>query len=239
MSLAPEITAIRRCKACGQPMEVGAAFCPSCGVRQVDEDAHPIPEPDVEPARQTHLGTTAWVLAGLVAAGVLVLAIGILVGSLGAGLGGGAGSGGDAADAMDRYAPLAEGWREKHQRVAEEAETGDANGLAVAAVDAHEWIDVNDEDLRDIAASVDGASRPYWDDLVEVFDERYATLVDIADTAADGTGEAAVAATSDEMGRLDVLDVQAETAACGVAEVIRQEGDDPADHVTPAMDVDC
>jgi hypothetical protein len=239
MSLTPDITTIRRCTGCGHPMEVGDHFCSSCGVRQIDEDAQRVPEPIVEPDPPTHPGTTAWVLAGLVAAGILVLAIGIVVGSLGAGLPGAMSGDGDAAEAMDRYAPLAEGWREKHQHVAEEAEAGDANGLSVAAVDAHEWIDVNDEDLRDIAASADGASRPYWDDLVEVFDQRYSILVDIADTAADGTGEAAVAATGDEMGQLDVLDVEAETAACGIADVIRQEGGDPSDHITPAMDVDC
>jgi hypothetical protein len=51
-----------------------------------------------------------------------------------------------------------------------------------------------------------------------------------------GTG---LGAASDELGELTVLDQQAAATTCEIAGVMEAEGDDPADHITPGMNVTC
>lgn len=228
-------------------MEPDANFCPTCGTRQADGIPRPAePQVDHEPpaavvtpvddAVAAH--TTAWLLVAAVVIAVLLLVSGVFVGRL---LGGGAGFGssaaGPAAGAMDRYAPIAEGWEAKHLHVAEQGEGDDAAGLATAAHDARAWIGVNSDQLTAVAANVVGASAPLYRQLVDIYSRRFTVLADLEDTAtAGGIGPGAAAG---ELAELDALDREAATAVCAIADVMRTEGDDPADHLTPGMAVGC
>jgi len=178
-------------------------------------------------------------LALAVAALLLALAAGLVIGRVGTALGdlGSSGGEGDAADAMDAYAPLAEGWQDKHDHVAGQGEGDDSAGLAVAATDAGAWIEVNRGDLQALADGADGDSDTLYDQLVAIFDRRAEVLADIEAVATEGgTG---LGAASDELGELAVLDQQAEATTCEIADVMRAEGDDPADHITSGMNVVC
>jgi zinc-ribbon domain len=236
-----DVTTLRRCKACGSHVEAGANFCPECGTRQIDHDHRPEPEvviapvvPDV-PNRPVLL----ILMAAAVAALLLALAVGLVIGRVGTALGGLGSSGGDgdAADAMDDYAPLAEGWQEKHEHVADQGTQDDSAGLAVAANEAGAWIEVNHGALQAVADGADGDSAFLYDQLVAIFDRRADVLADIDAVATEGgTG---LGAASDELDELAVLDQQAATTTCEIADVMRAEGDDPADHITPGMNVTC
>ena len=230
-------------------MEPDANFCPTCGTRQADGIPRPAePQVDHEPpaavvtpvddAVAAH--TTAWLLVAAVVIAVLLLVSGVFVGRLLGGVGGagfGSSADGPAAGAMDRYAPIAEGWEAKHLHVAEQGEGDDAAGLATAAHDARAWIDVNDETLTGAISAVPGAAGPLYRQLLDVYGQRVAVLGDIERTAtAGGTG---LGSAADELGELDALDRRADGVTCSIAEVMRGEGDDPADHVTPAMGVVC
>jgi len=178
-------------------------------------------------------------LALAVAALLLALAAGLVIGRVGTALGdlGPSGGEGDAADAMDAYAPLAEGWQDKHDHVAGQGEGDDSAGLAVAATDAGAWIEVNRGDLQALADGADGDSDTLYDQLVAIFDRRAEVLADIEAVATEGgTG---LGAASDDLGELAVLDQQAEATTCEIADVMRAEGDDPADHITSGMNVVC
>ena len=239
MTLTMDMATLRRCKACGSLVEAGANFCSECGVRQIDEEHRPEPEvvpvPDADhPPAPVLMMLVVMAVAGL----LLALALGVVVGGVGANLGDfGSADDGDAADAMDDFGPVAEEWRDKHEHVADEGSGDDASGLAVAADDAGAWIEVNEPDLRAAADSADGASAPLYDGLMGIFERRAEVLASIQTTAASGgTG---LGAASDELGELDVLDQQATATTCDIAEVMRSEGDDPADHLPSSMWAAC
>src|SRR5215468_5520936 len=110
---ATEQVAVRQCPACGDPVEVEANFCPTCGTRQIDGIPRPEPAPDVPLVVPEHESmereTMAWALTGRDGQGA-------------------AGTDGDgsAAATMDDYAPLDHAWREKHQRVADQGAQDDS-----------------------------------------------------------------------------------------------------------------
>jgi len=239
MTMAP--TTLRRCTACGRIVDGGANFCPECGVRQIDHDHRPEPQVGGQVAvpDAPNPPVLMILLALAVAALLLALAAGLVIGRVGTALGdlGSSGGEGDAADAMDAYAPLAEGWQDKHDHVAGQGEGDDSAGLAVAATDAGAWIEVNRGDLQALADGADGDSDTLYDQLVAIFDRRAEVLADIEAVATEGgTG---LGAASDELGELAVLDQQAEATTCEIADVMRAEGDDPADHITSGMNVVC
>ena len=152
-------TTLRRCTACGSLVEAGANFCPECGTRQIDRDHRPEPVVAVAAVPDAPSAPVLMILAALAAAALLLaLAVGLVIGRIGSALGGvtSRGSDGDAAAAMDDYAPVAEGWQDKHERVADQGASDDSAGLAVAANDAGAWIDVNQADLQAAADAADG-----------------------------------------------------------------------------------
>jgi hypothetical protein len=238
MAVAMKPTVAGTCLGCGELVTPDEAFCPACGTRQAPDRPMPVTGM-VDEAERLGRSTNAWFVAALVVGAVLLLVAGTLVGRLGATM---TSDGSDAAtetaaETMDTYAPIAEGWVEKHHHVADEASGDDPNGLATAAADARIWIDVNREDLGALAADADGGSVVLFQELVQVFDERSVVLADIEATAtAGGVGSGAA---SDEMVALEVLDQQADTTTCEIAGVMRAEGDDPDDHITPEMHVGC
>jgi hypothetical protein len=230
---------LHRCKACGSLVEAGSNFCSECGTRQIDEEHRPEPVVTPVPDADHPSAPILLMLVILGAAGLLLaLATGVVVGGVGANLGGfGGGGDGDAADAMDDFGPVAEEWRDKHEHVADEGSGDDANGLALAANDAAAWIEVNEADLRAAADSADGTSAPLYDDLMGIFERRAEVLASIETTAAaGGTG---LGAAAGELGELDVLDQQATATACDIAEVMRSEGDEPADHLPSSLRAAC
>lgn len=242
MSAAMKRTGAGMCQGCGELIPDNAAFCPVCGTRQVPDRRMPGDRAPVEDFETELLGRSAnaWLLASVVAGALLFLAVGIVGGWIGAHLIGGDGSGdadSGAAESMDSYAPIAEQWVEKDAHVAEEASGEDPNGLATAAEDARIWIGVNSEDLRAVASGASGQSAGMYQELVGIFDQRSQVLEDIESTAAaGGTGPGAA---SDEMAALEGLDQRADDVTCEIAAVMRAEGDDPDDHITPEMGVDC
>jgi hypothetical protein len=244
----PDQVAVRPCPACGDPVEVEANFCPTCGTRQVDSTPRPEPAPEVPlvvPERETmERETMAWVLIalGLVILMLVVslLLVGRLAASLAAGDGhGAAGAEGDsaAADTMDDYAPLDEAWSEKQQKVADQGAQDDSAGLATAAHDAAAWITVNGDALSAVSAEASGPSAPAYQELVGIYSERYDLLSRIETEASAGaTGPAGAA---DKLAALDDLDAQADAALCTIAGVMRSEGDDPADHLPAGAPRNC
>lgn len=227
------------CLGCGELVPVDAAFCPTCGTRQVADRPMPVTV-DPEEARVLERSTNVWLLAAAVAVALLLLGAGIVVGGLAASNGEGDdatdATDGATAEAMDAYAPIGGDWTDKHAHLAEESGSDDTNGLAAAATDARLWIDVNREDLGVLPSMVSGDAAILFDELVGVYDTRSAVLADIEATATEGGGELA---TSDEMVTLDELDGQADRVVCELGEIIRAEGGDPDEHVTEAMDVSC
>jgi hypothetical protein len=256
VALTNDVTTLRRCLACGDLIEIEANFCPTCGTRQVDGIPRPNeqgtePDPPAVPTvvvTPTDPAVAAAATSWLVVSAIVVLVLVVMSGLLGARLftaakgdgGGGdgaAGSGGPAAQAMDGYAPIAEGWRDKHEHVADQGAGDDSAGLATAADDAQAWIDVNSEQLTSVAGNVAGASAPQYRELVDIYSRRFAVLAEIEATATEGgTGQGAAAGG---LAELDALDRQAAAATCAIAGVMRSEGDDPADHITPGMAVGC
>jgi hypothetical protein len=225
------------CLGCGEVVPADAAFCPTCGTRLIADRPMPVTVSVAEAERLEH-STHVWLVAGILAGAVLLVVAGLVVGGLVASVrgGGGADDATDAATTMDAYRPVAEGWIAKHEHVAEEAGADDANGLAAAAEDARMWIDVNREDLGILAAGAQGESAPLYAELVEIFDERAVALADIEAIASAGGGESAAA---DQMAQLAGLDAQADGVTCAIAEVMQAEGSEPADHITPEMQVTC
>jgi len=241
MPVALEETAASVCLGCGELVDGDAAFCPTCGTRQVADRPMPVDDPSVEAARLER-STHAWLLAGLAAVAVLLLLLGVVVGGLVTGaLDDSGDAGGDeagdstAAAAMETHRPLAEEWMGKHDHLVGEVEEDDPNGLAAAATDARLWIDVNREAMV-ASIPVEGESGPLYEELVAVFDERAAVLAGIEATASEGGGAYAVA---DEMASLDQLDAESDAATCAIADVMRSEGDDPDDHISQEMFVTC
>jgi hypothetical protein len=239
MAVAVHSTEARACLGCGELVEADVAFCSTCGTRQIPDRPMPVTASTAE-ADRLERSTHTWLLLALVVGAVLLLVVGLMVGGLMATTrdddGAGGGGTADAADTMDAYAPLAEGWLDKHEHVAEEANDGDPNGLAAAAEDARMWVDVNRADIGAIAAGADGGSAGWYQELVTIFVQRAAVLAEIDAVATAGGGGPAAA---DELATLAELDDAADAATCEIAEVMRAEGDDPDDHITPGMYIAC
>ena len=113
------------CLGCGELVPADAAFCPTCGTRQVADRPMPVAV-DPEQSRALERSTNVWLLVAVLAAALLLLGVGIVVGGLVASTGDdGDGSGGSAdgptAEAMDAYAPLGGDWMDKHVHLAEES----------------------------------------------------------------------------------------------------------------------
>lgn len=241
MAVATKPTRSGPCLGCGEMVAPEAGFCPVCGTRQ-DPD-RPMPLQDLpEQTERLARSTNAWLLASLVALGLVLLAAGIVGGWIGAALNdgdGGTAAEGDAAaaESMDAYLPLAEGWADKYDHVTDEASGADANGLAASAEDARLWIEVNRADIGAVAAGAGGSSASLYQELVIIFDERAGVLADIeAIATAGGIGTGAAAG---EVATLVELEQRADAVTCSIAEVMEAEGDDPADHMTPAMLAAC
>ena len=244
MAVALDPTRAGICLGCGEAVEPEASFCPSCGTRQSADRPMPLELPPQQAEQIERMGHSAnlWVAAALVAVLVLALAVGILVGWVGAEAGpgaaitGGDGDDGPAADAMDAYRPLGEAWADKHEHVVDEAGGVDPNGLAAAAEDARLWIDVNRADIVALAAT-EGDAGVLYGSLAAVYDERSTVLAGIEATAtAGGSGPGAAA---DEVATLEALDVEADELVCDIADVMREEGDDPGEHISVDMRIAC
>ena len=222
------------CLGCGEVVPADAGFCPSCGTRLIADRPMPVTVSVAEAERLEH-STHLWLLTALLAGAVLLVVAGLVVGALVESVRarGGGGEAGDAATTMDAYRPVAEEWITKHEHVAEEA-GADANGLAAAADDARMWIDVNREDLGILAAGAQGESAPLYAELVEIFDERAVVLAEVQAVATAGD-ESAV----DQMAQLVAFDAEADAITCAIADVMRAEGTEPADHISPEMQVTC
>jgi predicted RNA-binding Zn-ribbon protein involved in translation (DUF1610 family) len=214
------------CAACGAeiPPEARANFCPACGI--------PLTLAAEETA-EARRSTNRWfvALAAILVAGMV--ALGLVVGRLL--LSAGDGEDGSAAEAMDRFAPIAEDWVEQRDDIDDEAETGDPDGVAVAVDDAEAWTDVAVEDVADIAADVEGESAAEYQQLVTVFDGRLEALDGLQDADGDTTSPAWATGQTE----LDGLGAESDGLICEIAEVIDDEGDDPDDHITLGMQVDC
>jgi predicted RNA-binding Zn-ribbon protein involved in translation (DUF1610 family) len=227
MAMATDLTV--HCAACGAevPPEARANFCPACGMPLT-----PVAEETAEVRRSANRWLAA--LAVVLVAGTLALGVVVwrLIRSVD---GSGAGSEGPAAEAMDELAPVAEDWIEQREDIAAEVEVGDPNGVAIAVEDAAAWTAVAAEDVAEIAADVDGDSAPLYERMVTVFDARLDALGGLEAT----DGETASPAWAAGEAQLDALGVESDELICGIAAEMRDEGDDPADHITPAMDVDC
>ena len=239
MAVAMTRTSTSPCRGCGKLVDGDAAFCSVCGTRQIPDRPMPV---RVTPGETERLArsTNAWMLAVLAAMAMLLVGVGMVAGTVSATMTGdvsGDGADADAAETMDAYAPYAEEWAEKHDHVADEASGDDANGLATAAADARLWIGTYRGDLGALAASAEGGSALLYEELVGIFDQRAAVLAAIEATAtAGGDGEAAAA---DDVAALEALDQRADATTCEIVDVMRAEGDDPDEHVTPGMGISC
>ena len=136
------------CLGCGELVPVEAAFCPTCGTRQVADRPMPVTV-DAEETRALERSTNVWLLAAVAAVALLLLGLGIVVGRLVASPGGGGGgdssSDGATAEAMDAYAPIGGGWMDKHVHLAEES-SGDDGGVVGSGADGRE--DIGDKRLQ-------------------------------------------------------------------------------------------
>jgi hypothetical protein len=239
MPVASRIRSTGTCPGCGHHVEPDASFCPSCGVRQGPDPLTPASLDAPFESERLDRSATGTILLALGVIAVLLAVVGWFAGRISASVDGDGGGDdeADAAETMDAYAPIAEEWASKHDHVAEEAAGDDANGLATAAEDARLWIEVNREDLAELAADTEGASADLYGELVGIFDERAAVLLDVESTAvAGGDGPDAV---GDDFTALADLDLRADATTCEIAGVMRAEGDDPDDHITPGMGVAC
>lgn len=241
MAVATSATRSGPCLGCGEMVAADAGFCPVCGTRQDPDRPMPVQSSPVETERLAR-SANAWLLAALVAVGLLVLTVGIVGGWIGASFNngdGGGDTGGDAAaaESMDAYVPLAEGWADKYDHVTDEASGDNPNGLAASAEDARLWIEVNREDLGAVATGAGGDSATLYQELVTIFDERARVLADVEAIAT--AGGAGTGAAAGEMSALAGLEQRADAVTCSIADVMRAEGDDPADHMTPEMGVVC
>jgi hypothetical protein len=239
MAVAMTPTSTSPCLGCGRLVDGDAAFCPVCGTRQIPDRPAPVTDMPGETERLAR-STNAWMLAALAAMAMLLVAVGMVASTVSATMTGDVsddGADADAAETMDAYAPYAETWAEKHDHVADEASGDDPKGLATAAADARLWIGTYRGDLGALVASADGGSALLYEELVGIFDQRAPVLAAIeAIATAGGDGEGAAA---DEVAALEVLDQRADATTCEIADVMRAEGDDPDDHVTPGMDISC
>ena len=227
MAIATGVTV--QCSECGAeiPPEARASFCPACGVPLTA-----VAEETAEARRSANrwfVALAAALAAGAVALGVVAWR---LIESVDAN---GNGGEGPAAEAMDELAPVAEDWIDAREHIADEARVGDPDGVVVAVESAGAWTEVALEDVAEVAADVDGDSVPLYQRLVAIFDARLDALRGLEAT---GGVTASLAWTAGEA-QLDALGAESDEVICEIAGQMRDEGDDPGDHITPAMDVDC
>lgn len=226
MAIATDLTA--RCSACGAefPLEARANFCPACGI------ALTAAAEDTADARRSANRWWATLVIVLLAA---ALALGVVMWRLIRSVDAGTGDEGPAAEAMDEFAPIAEDWIDAREHIIDEAEAGDSDGVLLAVEDAAAWTDTAAGDVAELAADVEGDSAPLYEQLGAVFDDRRDALRSLEATGG-ATGSAAWAAGE---AQLDALGAESDELICQIAGEMRDEGNDPDAHITPAMDVDC
>jgi predicted RNA-binding Zn-ribbon protein involved in translation (DUF1610 family) len=217
-----------QCSACGTeiPLEARANFCPACGIPLT-----PAAEETAEVRRSANR-TLATLVVLVVAA---VLALGVVMWRLVRSVDPDPSDEGPAAEAMDDFAPIAEDWVDQRDDITDEADLGDADGVILAVDDAVAWTEIAVDDVAEIAVDADGGSAPLYEQLVAVFGSRLDALRGLQGTG----GATASAAWAADDARLDALGVESDEIICQIAGEMRDEGDDPDAHITPAMDVDC
>lgn len=217
-----------RCSACRAeiPLEARATFCPACG--------RPL-TPTAEDTADVRRSANRWwaALAIVLVAGAL--ALGVATWRLIRSVGPSAGDEGPAAEAMDEFAPIAEDWVDEREDVNEEADRGGPDGVFLAVDDATAWTEIARQGVAQIAVAADGDSAPLYQQLVAVFDGRLDALRGLEATGGVTSSAAWLAGEA----QLDALGAESDELICRIAGEMRDEGDDPGDHITPAMDVDC
>jgi predicted RNA-binding Zn-ribbon protein involved in translation (DUF1610 family) len=226
MAIATDLTA--HCSACGAeiPLEARANFCPACGIA--------LTATTEETADARRSANRWWATLVIVLLGA-ALALGVVVWRLIRSVDPVSGDAGPAAGAMDEFAPIAEDWIDAREHINEEAELGDADGVLLAVEDAVAWTDIAAGDVAELAAEVEGDSAPLYEQLGAVFDDRVDALRSLEATGG-ATGSAAWGAGEVQ---LDALGAESDELICQIAGEMRDEGNDPDAHITPAMDVDC
>jgi predicted RNA-binding Zn-ribbon protein involved in translation (DUF1610 family) len=226
MAIATDLTA--HCSACGAeiPVDTRTNFCPACGI------ALNAAAEDTADARRSANRWWATLLIVLLAA---AFALGAVTWRLIRSVDRGDGDEGPAAEAMDELAPIAEDWIDARERIDEETEVGDADGVVLAVEDAVAWTEIAAGDVAELAADVEGDSAPLYRQLGAVFDDRLDALRGL-EAAGGATGSAAWAAGE---AQLDALGAESDELICQIAGEMRDEGDDADAHITPTMDVDC
>jgi hypothetical protein len=136
---------------------------------------------------------------------------------------------------MDDLAPIAEGWVDQREQIAEAVDDGDPGDVRLAVDGAVAWTELNAGVVADIALDVDGKSEPLYAQLTVIFRERLDVLRRLQASAGVTTSAGWAAADA----RLDLLGAESDAVICSIAEVIADEGGEADDHITPAMDVDC
>jgi predicted RNA-binding Zn-ribbon protein involved in translation (DUF1610 family) len=226
MATATGLTA--HCSACGAeiPLEARANFCPSCGIGLTAA---------AEQTADVRRSANRWWAILVVVLLAAALALGVAVWRLIRSVDPGSGDEGPAAQAMDEFAPIAEDWIEARELVDDQAGAGDPDGVLLAVEDAVAWTEVATDDVAELAADAQGESAPLYQRIGAVFDERLDALRRL-EAAGGATGSAAWAAGE---AQLDALGAESDALICQIAGEVRDEGDDPDAHITPAMDVDC
>jgi predicted RNA-binding Zn-ribbon protein involved in translation (DUF1610 family) len=226
MAIATDLTA--HCSACGAeiPLEARANFCPACGIA--------LTATTEETADARRSANRWWATLVIVLLGA-ALALGVVVWRLIRSVDPVSSDEGPASGAMDEFAPIAEDWIDAREHINEEAELGDADGVLLAVEDAVAWTDIAAGDVAELAAEVEGDSAPLYEQLGAVFDDRLDALRSLEATGG-ATGSAAWGAGEVQ---LDALGAESDELICQIAGEMRDEGNDPDAHITPAMDVDC
>jgi hypothetical protein len=226
MAMTTGLTA--QCSACGAeiPLEARARFCPACGIPLT---------PEAEDTADVRRSANRWLatLAVLLIAGAL--ALGVATWRLIRSVSPSGSDEGPAAGAMDAFAPIAEDWVDQRDDVDDAAALGDPDGVRLTVDDAVAWTEIAVQDVAEIALDVDGDSVAQYQQLVAVFDGRLDALRSLEETG----GAIASAGWAAGEARLDALGAESDAVICRIAGEMRDEGDDPDAHVTPAMDVDC
>jgi zinc-ribbon domain len=225
MAIARELTA--HCSACGAgiPLEARANFCPACGIPLT---------PAAEETADARRSANRWLvtLVIVVLAGALALGVAMwgMIRSVNP-----TDDEGPAAEAIDEFAPTAEDWIEEREHIGDEVDLGDPDGVVLAVDDAAAWTEIAQEDVAEVAADSEGDSAPLYQQLAAVFDARLEALRSLQAT---GGATASPEWTAGEA-QLDALGAESDDLICRIAGEMRNEGDDPDAHITPAMDVAC
>lgn len=216
------------CSACGAeiPLDARASFCPACGLPLT---------PVAEDTADVRRSVNRWLVLLAVVAAASALALGLLVWRLVRSMDPSGSGEGPAAGAMDELAPIAEDWIAEREHLTDETDVGDPAGVLLAVGDAAAWTEVAVEDVAEVAGGVDGDAAALYQQLVAVFDGRLDALRSL-----EASGGAIASATwAAGQAQLDALGAESDELICEIGGEMREEGDDPEAHITPAMDVDC